>query len=156
VIRLRAVVITATRAKEAARFEQPLAITLVETRSDRRSSGRIAADLLRDAPGIHVQQTSAGQGAVVLRGLTGNQVLLLVDGVPLNNGTFRDGPGQYLATIDPETVERAEVVRGPASVLYGSDAQGGVVHLVTRPHPDDHNGARLVVNGTTATAGLRA
>jgi outer membrane receptor protein involved in Fe transport len=82
-----------------------------------------------------VQQTSAGQGAVVLRGLVGNQVLLLVNGIPLNNGTYRDGPGQYLATIDPESIERIEVVRGPASVAYGSDAQGGVINVITRPHP---------------------
>jgi outer membrane receptor protein involved in Fe transport len=64
----------------------------------------------------------------------GNQVLYLVDGIPLNNGTYRDGPGPYLATIDPETVARVEIVRGPASALYGSDAQGGVVNMITRPH----------------------
>lgn len=154
VVRLRGVVITATRANEAARFEQPLAVTLVETQGG-RSGGRITPDLLRGAAGIHVQQTSAGQGAVVLRGLTGNQVLLLVDGIPLNNGTYRDGPGQYLATVDQETVQRVEVVRGPASVLYGSDAQGGVVHLVTRPHPEDGTGGLLAMNATSATSGVR-
>jgi iron complex outermembrane receptor protein/hemoglobin/transferrin/lactoferrin receptor protein len=99
------------------------------------SRGTVTADLLRELPGVHVQQTSAGQGAVVLRGLIGNQVLLLVNGIPMNNGTYRDGPGQYLATIDPETIERIEVIRGPASVLYGSDAQGGVVNIITKPHP---------------------
>lgn len=134
VIRMEELVVSATRAGESVRLDQPVALSLVEPDIAEVSRGNVAADLLREAPGVHVQQTSAGQGAVVLRGLIGNQVLLLVDGVPLNNGTYRDGPGQYLATIDPESIERIEVIRGPASVLYGSDAQGGVVDVITRSH----------------------
>ena len=136
IIKMSRVVVSATRTGEAELLNQPLAISYVEPRVTNISRGTVAVDLLRDVAGVHVQQTSAGQGAVVLRGLIGNQVLLLVDGIPLNNATYRDGPGQYLATIDPETIARIEVIRGPASVLYGSDAQGGVVNVITKSHPN--------------------
>ena len=56
----------------------------------------------------------------------------LTYGVRLNNGTFRQGPSQYLATVDPQTIQQIEVVRGAASSLYGSDAIGGVVNVLTR------------------------
>ncbi len=134
-VRLPEIFITATRSEQGSRAGSAAAGSSDTTFAADRAASRVAADLLRDTPGVHVQQTSAGQGAVVLRGLVGNQVLLLVDGIPLNNGTYRDGPGQYLATIDPETIERLDVLRGPASVLYGSDAQGGVLNVITQPHP---------------------
>jgi len=63
-------------------------------------------------------------------------VLILVNGVRLNNSTFRFGPNQYLATIDPSSIDRIEVVRGPGSVLYGSDALGGVINIITRKRMD--------------------
>ncbi|MDH3496475.1 MAG: TonB-dependent receptor [Gemmatimonadota bacterium] len=134
-VRLPEIFITATRSEQGSRAGSPATASIDTATAADRAASRVAADLLRDTPGVHVQQTSAGQGAVVLRGLVGNQVLLLVDGIPLNNGTYRDGPGQYLATIDPETIDRLDVLRGPASVLYGSDAQGGVLNVITQPHP---------------------
>jgi outer membrane receptor protein involved in Fe transport len=151
------IIVTATRSELVRNIESPTAARTDTARAGDRAASRVAADLLRDAPGVHVQQTSAGQGAIVLRGLVGSHVLLLVDGVPLNNGTYRDGPGQYLGTIDPETIDRIEVVRGPASVLYGSDAQGGVVNIITRPH---RSGPGLSLGGglqvSSATMGGRA
>ncbi len=157
VFRLSEVTVTATRSAAAARREQPEALVLIQPTLSGRAAGVLAADLLRDAAGVHVQQTSAGQGAVILRGLVGNQVLLLVDGIPMNNGTYRDGPGQYLATVDPETIERIEVIRGPASVLYGSDAQGGVVNLITRSHPMDGaaKSVRTAFSASSADRGVR-
>jgi outer membrane receptor protein involved in Fe transport len=155
-VKLSEIVITGTRSTATARLEQSAALSLLVPRVETRASSAVAVDLLRNLPGVYVQQTSAGQGAVILRGLVGNQVLYLVDGIPLNNGTYRDGPGQYLATIDPEMIERIEVIRGPASVLYGSDAQGGVVNIVTKSHA--FVGARsvhLAANGSTANMGYR-
>ncbi len=150
-ITLSEIVVSATRSTGRPRVEEPAALSLLRPTMADRGRGVVAVDLLREMPGVYVQQTSAGQGAVVLRGLVGNQVLLLVDGIPLNNGTYRDGPGQYLATIDPETIERIEVIRGPASVLYGSDAQGGVINVITRPH--EFTGTRSVrVAGSASSA----
>jgi len=88
---------------------------------------RTTPEALWDAPGVFVQQTNHGGGAPILRGMIGPQNLILVDGVRLNNSTFRTGPIQYLNLLDPLSLDRLEVLRGPGSVLYGSDAMGGVV-----------------------------
>jgi outer membrane receptor protein involved in Fe transport len=66
------------------------------------------------------------------QGLTGNQTLILIDGIRLNNSTFRYGPNQYLNTIDPYIIERIEVAKGTGSVQYGTDALGGVIHVLTK------------------------
>jgi iron complex outermembrane receptor protein/hemoglobin/transferrin/lactoferrin receptor protein len=79
-----------------------------------------------------VQETNDGGGSPIIRGLVGNQILILVDGIRLNNSAYRLGPNQYLNTIDLNQIERIEVVRGAGSVLYGSDALGGVINIITR------------------------
>ncbi|KPK00772.1 MAG: hypothetical protein AMS20_15000 [Gemmatimonas sp. SG8_28] len=156
VVQLQGIVVSGTRSTAVPRLEQAASLSLTIPEADLLGASVIAADLLRDAPGAYIQQTSAGQGAVVLRGLVGNQVLYLVDGIPMNNGTYRDGPGQYFATIDPELVDRVEVVRGPASVLYGSDAQGGVVNVLTRSSPARGSPSmRLAGSYSSADNGLR-
>ncbi|MDP3278232.1 MAG: TonB-dependent receptor [Deltaproteobacteria bacterium] len=98
---------------------------------------RSTPDALRDTVGVSVQQTAHGQASPYVRGVTGQQVLLLFDGVRLNNGLYRQGPNQYFFTVDSNTVDRIEVERGSASVRYGSDAIGGVVlaHPI-EPHFD--------------------
>jgi hemoglobin/transferrin/lactoferrin receptor protein len=79
-----------------------------------------------------VQETSPGQGSPFLRGFTGFRTLFLIDGIRLNNSTFREGPNQYWATVDVLSVARFDVVKGPASVLWGSDAIGGAVQAITK------------------------
>ena len=79
--------------------------------------------------GVFVQKTNHGGGSAFIRGLTGNQTLLMLDGVRLNNATFRYGPNQYLNNIDLYTIDQIEVSKGTGSVEYGSDAIGGVIHL---------------------------
>lgn len=101
----------------------------------------ILPQLLREEPGVQLQQTTSHQGAVLIRGLTGQQVLHLIDGVRYNNSTFRPGPNQYLATVDPSFVERLEVSRGPNSMQYGSDSLGGTLNLLP-PRPFEASGAK--------------
>ena len=88
---------------------------------------RSAPDALRYEPGVFVQQTAHGQGSAFIRGVTGQQTLLLFDGVRLNNSTYRQGPNQYFFTLDSHSVQSIQIARGGASTRYGSDAIGGVV-----------------------------
>lgn len=102
------------------------------SRVDRRelseSLPRSAPDALRYEPGVYVQQTAHGQGSPFVRGRTGQQVLLLVDGVRLNNSTFRQGPNQHFFTVDARSIHSIDVLRGGASTQHGSDALAGVIH----------------------------
>ena len=100
---------------------------------------RSAPDALRWEPGVHVQQTSAAQASAFLRGRTGQQTLLFFDGVRLNNGTWRQGPNQYLVTVDARTLAAIDVIRGSASTQFGSDAIGGVIEAFPR-EPDTGDG----------------
>jgi hemoglobin/transferrin/lactoferrin receptor protein len=93
---------------------------------------RTTTKALQDVPGVMVQKTSHAQGSPYIRGFTGFRTLMLVDGIRLNNSIFRDGPNQYWNLTDPYTIDRLEVVKGPSSVLYGSDAIGGTVNAVLR------------------------
>ncbi len=86
---------------------------------------------LEGSAGVTVQQSAYGQASPFLRGLTGYQVLNLIDGVRFNNSTFRSGPNQYLAFAEPSQAQRVEAMLGPASSQYGSDALGGAIQLLT-------------------------
>jgi outer membrane receptor protein involved in Fe transport len=112
-------------------FNTSRATTVVDGASLARSAPQTTPDALRFQAGVAIQQTTPGQGSPYIRGMTGREVLHLVDGVRLNNALFRSGPNQYLAYIDPYNVHRLEVVRGSSSVLFGSDALGGVIQVLT-------------------------
>jgi hemoglobin/transferrin/lactoferrin receptor protein len=126
-----AVSVTATRDEREA-FNVPRSVSVVNETELLRTAPRTSAEALARVPGVFVQKTNHGGGSPFVRGLVGNQVLVLVDGIRLNNSTFRYGPNQYLATVDPGTVNRFEVLRGSGSVQYGSDALGGVIHVRNR------------------------
>jgi outer membrane receptor protein involved in Fe transport len=98
-----------------------------------RRPATILPQTLRDVTGVHVQQTTSGQGSPFVRGLTGMQVLHLINGVRFNNSTFRPGANQYTALIDQYATDRVEIVRGPGSTQYGSDSLGGTINVLTRP-----------------------
>ena len=125
------IVVTAQR-RGTADFQQPEATTVLTARDLRERAPRTTPEALLGATGVWIQKTNHGGGSPFIRGLTGQQTLLLVDGIRLNNATFRSGPNQYLNTIDPQSLERLEVVRSTGSVAYGSDAIGGVVNVLTR------------------------
>ena len=97
-----------------------------------KASPQTSADLLATVPGIKVQKSQFGGGSPVLRGMESNRVLLVVDGVRLNNAIYRKGHLQNSITVSPSLLERTEIVFGPSSVVYGSDALGGVIHYYTK------------------------
>ena len=128
---LEPTVITATRTAGDA-FEAPYSGDSVTEQQIFEKNYRTAPDALQEIPGVMVQRTGPGQASPFIRGFTGFRTLLLVDGIRLNNSTFREGPNQYFATIDHLSLSRIDVVKGPSSVLYGSDAIGGTVNAITK------------------------
>jgi hemoglobin/transferrin/lactoferrin receptor protein len=90
------------------------------------------ADLMANTGSVFVQKSQQGGGSPVLRGFEASRILLVVDGVRMNNIVYRAGHLQNIVTLDNNILDRAEIVFGPASTIYGSDALGGVVHLYTR------------------------
>lgn len=98
-----------------------------------RNARETVADTLRADPAIHVQQTNRGAGAPMLRGQVGPGVLIVHDGVRINDATYRTGPNQYLNLFDALSLDRIEVRHGPAGAAWGSDAIGGVVVLMPPP-----------------------
>ena len=96
------------------------------------SSPASGAELLELSPGVRVQKSQGGGGSPIIRGFEANRVLIVVDGVRMNNAIYRSGHLQNSITIDPNNIERAEVIFGSSSVGYGSDALGGVIHYYTK------------------------
>ena len=124
-------IVTASRGEQSV-FDTPASVEALFSADLLRRSYRTVPAMLRDVPGVMVQETSVSQGSPYIRGFTGYHNLLLIDGIRLNNSVFRSGPNQYWSTIDSLSIDRVEVAKGPGSVLYGSDAIGGTVQVFTR------------------------
>tara|TARA_Y100000768_G_scaffold318559_1_gene254013 strand:+ start:2620 stop:5115 length:2496 start_codon:yes stop_codon:yes gene_type:complete len=107
-----------------------------------KNSPATGAEVLLLAPSVRVQKSQGGGGSPVIRGFEANRVLLVVDGVRMNNGIFRSGHLQNAITVDPNSLERVEIIYGSSSVGYGSDALGGVVHYYTKT-PKINNAQKL-------------
>ncbi|MEZ5559639.1 MAG: TonB-dependent receptor [Pseudomonadales bacterium] len=124
------VVVVATR-EPASALQLPFTTHVVDREALIETQYRTLPQALRDIPGVMVQETAFGQGSPYVRGMTGFRNLLLIDGIRVNNSVFRDGPNQYWATIDTLSLDRIEMVKGPTSALYGSDAVGATVNALT-------------------------
>ncbi len=149
------ITITANR---GAVIEAENSAPVVSVRDQNDFRGRplaISGHALEGMAGVLTQQSSYGQISPFLRGLTGYQVLNLIDGVRFNNSTFRSGPNQYLAFAEPSQAQRVEAMLGPASSQYGSDALGGAIHLITHS-PDFSDGARGEMRTFAASADASA
>jgi vitamin B12 transporter len=127
--RLNPIVVTATRLAQP-RAAVPAAVTVLEGASLRTHGIRFVADALRLVPGANLVQLGSRGGltSLFMRGGESDYVQVMVDGVVLNE----PGGAFDIGQLTTDNVERIEVVRGPASVLYGSDAVTGVVHVITR------------------------
>ena len=125
------VVVTAQRHQQQSLLV-PYSVNTLSQQHIGEMNPRTTPEALMRMNGVFVQKTNHGGGSPFIRGVTGNQTLILVDGIRLNNSTFRYGPNQYLNTIDPYTIKKIEVAKGTGSVQYGTDAIGGVVNILTR------------------------
>ncbi|MBZ5857643.1 TonB-dependent receptor plug domain-containing protein [Flavihumibacter profundi] len=130
-LELEEVVVTSLRKKQSL-LKTPYQVERVSGRYISTYQPRTTPEVLVGLNGVFVQKTNHGGGSPFVRGLTGNQLLVLVDGIRLNNSTFRYGPNQYLNTIDAFSVDHIEVAKGTGSVQYGSDALGGVIQVFTK------------------------
>ena len=127
---LKKVTVTATR-RATDVFSVPAPVTVLDANLlARRSPGNVT-EIFRDLPGVDVIGVGQNQLRPSIRGQRGQRVLLLEDGLRLGNTRRQQDFGELPALVDPSQVERIDVVRGPASVLYGTDAIGGVMNLIT-------------------------
>jgi hemoglobin/transferrin/lactoferrin receptor protein len=125
---LKETLVTGTRYPRAY-YESPQAMSFLLRNQIRDRMPTVSGDVLSTLPGVDMSKDSPWEQRPVLRGLSGQRVLVLVDGSPMNSAR---GNGPHPSLVDPAQVERIEVVRGPSSVAYGSDAIGGAINIITR------------------------
>ena len=117
---------------EQKKGEIPQKITSITSEDIMFSNPQTSADLLESSGNVFIQKSQLGGGSPVIRGFSTNRLLIAVDGIRFNTAIFRGGNVQSVISIDPFTVDRTEVILGPGSVIYGSDAIGGVMNFFTK------------------------
>ncbi len=125
------VVVSASRFEEK-KSDVPQQIMVINAKELQFMNQQTSADVLQNTGNVFVQKSQLGGGSPVMRGFEANKVLIVVDGVRMNNAIFRGGHLQNIISMDNAVLDRTEVVFGPGSVVYGSDALGGVMHFYTR------------------------
>jgi len=131
VIEMEEFIVAASKSKE--RLEEiSNKVDVIKASETKIANPQTTADLLTQTGNVYIQKSQMGGGSPIIRGFEANKVLIAVDGVKLNNAIYRGGHLQNVITIDPAIIERTEVVYGPGSLIYGSDAIGGVMHFVTK------------------------
>lgn len=130
-INLDEIVFSANRKAES-KMDVPYQMEVIRQKDIEFSNPATSGDLLQNTGQVFVQRSQAGGGSPGMRGFEASKVLLVIDGVRMNNAIYRGGHLQDVMTIDPNMLERTEVVFGPSSTMYGSDALGGVMHFYTK------------------------
>ncbi len=129
-ISLNQVVVSASKWSQTSR-EVPSKIKVISAKDIALQNPQTAADLLASSGEVYIQKSQQGGGSPMIRGFSTNRLLITVDGVRMNTAIFRSGNVQNVISIDPFATESAEVLFGPGSVIYGSDAIGGVMSFNT-------------------------
>lgn len=139
---LNEIVVSASRFEEK-RADIPQQIMILKKKEIGFLSQPTSAELLQSSGQVLVQKSQLGGGSPIIRGFEANKVLLVVDGIRMNNAIYRGGHLQNIITIDNSMLEKVEVIYGPGSVVYGSDALGGVIHYYTLKPILSENGRTL-------------
>jgi hemoglobin/transferrin/lactoferrin receptor protein len=136
----------------ASKFEQskrdiPQKVISVDATKIQFANPQTSADLLESTGNIYMQKSQLGGGSPMIRGFSTNRLLITVDGVRMNNAIFRGGNLQNVISVDPFTIQNTEVTLGAGSVVYGSDAIGGVMSFYTKkPQPSYSDSLFFKVN----------
>lgn len=147
VINIEEIVISANK-WEQSKEEISNKIISISPKATAFNNPQTSADLLSNSGEVFVQKSQLGGGSPIIRGFAANSVLIVVDGIRMNNAIFRSGNLQNIISIDPNVLESAEVVFGPGSVIYGSDALGGVMNFQTKK-PQFSTTGKLLSTGST-------
>ena len=124
-------VISATRTPELKK-DISQKVDLIKSSEIKNLNQSSTADLLSSTGSVMVQKSQQGGGSPIIRGFETNKVLIVIDGVRMNNAIYRGGHLQNVITLDNAIIDRVEVLYGPGSVIYGSDALGGVMSFYTK------------------------
>jgi len=130
-VNLDEIILSANRKAES-KMDVPYQMEIIKQKDIEFSNPATSGDLLQNSGQVFVQRSQAGGGSPSMRGFEANKVLLVIDGVRMNNAIYRGGHLQDVMTIDPNMLDRTEIVFGPSSTMYGSDALGGVMHFYTK------------------------
>ncbi len=130
IIKLDEFVFTANRTEEK-KSDLPYKIETISSKDIAFNNPQTTAAMLEQSGEVFVQQSQLGGGSPVLRGFEANKVLLVVDGIRMNNAIYRAGHLQNAITVDPFGLASTEILYGPGSTIYGSDAIGGVINFIT-------------------------
>lgn len=129
-VQMTEIVISASKFNEQ-QHNQPRQVETIRQREITFANQQNTADLMQNSGQVFVQKSQMGGGSVVMRGFEANKVLMVIDGVRMNNAIYRGGHLQNILRIDQNTLQKTEMLFGPGSVMYGSDAMGGVMHFTT-------------------------
>jgi hemoglobin/transferrin/lactoferrin receptor protein len=130
-LQLNEIVISYNKTEER-KNKIPQPIELIDSKTIARAQAQTTADLIAQNGSVLVQKSQQGGGSPIIRGFEASRILLVVDGVRMNNLIYRSGHLQNIMTIDNIALDRAEILFGPTSTQYGTDALGGTIHLFTK------------------------
>lgn len=116
---------------EQSRAEVPQSVVSIPAEVVLQYNPQTTADLLGTGNGVYIQKSQMGGGSPMIRGFAANRLLIMVDGIRMNNAIYRSGNLQNVISIDANSLESTEVILGPGTVIYGSDALGGVMSFNT-------------------------
>lgn len=129
-IRLDEIVVSVNR-WEQSKAEIPHTIKTIQAEDILHANPQTTADLLGTKGGVFIQKSQMGGGSPIIRGFSANRVLIMVDGIRMNNAIYRSGNVHNIISLDANSLENTEIIYGPGSVIYGSDALGGVMSFNT-------------------------
>ncbi|MES2795545.1 MAG: TonB-dependent receptor [Bacteroidota bacterium] len=125
------IIFSANKTEESSRVVSQQ-VTVIKSKQIQSLGATTTGDMLANFGAVSLQKSQQGGGSPTIRGFEASRVVLMIDGVRMNNLIYRAGHLQNIVTIDQSILERAEVLYGPSSTVYGSDALGGIIHFYTK------------------------